>query len=53
MALRGRKICKIKKDTDGVWTWEAKNSQGESQDLHFRMTKAGISSAIEAWLLKN
>jgi hypothetical protein len=38
---------------DGVWTWEAKNSQGISTGPTWPWTKPGISSDIEAWLLKN
>jgi hypothetical protein len=52
MALsQGPKV--MLKQINGVWTWEAKNSQGDSTGPTWKYDPAGISSGMEKWLLKN
>jgi hypothetical protein len=52
MALsQGPKV--MLKQIDGVLTWEAKNSQGDSTGPTWKYDPAGISPGMEKWLLKN
>ena len=52
MTLSQGPMVKLKK-IDGVWTWEAKNSQGTSTGPTWKYDPAGISPGMETWLLKN